>query len=908
MTADQQISNIDRIISKSLASSDPEDRGLLSQHILGDLRHLVEACMVRFTYGDRAASLDMSTIKHAVNHVASMGKYKFLSDFHQRLQASKSHYTLDEDGSIRLMLRYLDYLYKLRDFVQTEFGYEILTSLEDYPIRQSLQAPYRKAIAHTIDAAAPSEPARLDVDRYYVWRSTPFFVDGKVYYEVTLTSARDQPSNTDHFVTYSAHSILPNHAVRVSMTDARITVDGFNIPITIILAWSVSIRPCELKCMAQILNIGRYETSGRDHGYQLLMSILTRHMSSILDVAKLSQAHYGNLKSELLRTGAAKEAGLLDALRKAIQPGMPGANIISYLAYGMRYGVLKAQLDSRPNYKLTNLHLQNGSIGFDEMPLCTNPLNHVPRLSDVLLCVESDGREHELLCARLTRNAEREGLIFTPEKDLPFSDIEKLQSEFNELVYRAHKNRRTIDCHNGHYYIRGYVNDAIDILSALFNCATSGVPGYSRAIENAISNATFYGSYNEEKKDALRELFVSSKVAAIYGSAGTGKSTFISLVSQTTQGNKLFMAYTHAAVENLKKRVGEEAGDFMTVESFRQSRAAIHYVLVVVDECSTVPNETMRIVLDKLHTERLLLVGDECQIGSIRFGNWFELCKRVLPKAARFTLHETFRTGEEDLLTLWKRTRERDLRTSEFISKNGFTSRLSPEIFTRASEDEVVLCLSYNGLYGVNNINRILQQSNDEAPIEWRHRVYKVGDPIVFGNTRRFQPVIYNNSKGTIRRIEKLADQIRFDIEVQSHFTNASGADLLYLGNPTSYTTLVRINVFLTNDETDEETSTEYSKTVMPFQIAYAMSIHKAQGLEYDSVKLVIPCEVDDLVTHDIFYTGVTRAKRRLRIYWEPESQEKILESFEGRDGREGIIKKELTFLKQIAKKRGNKI
>ncbi|MBR3158027.1 MAG: ATP-binding domain-containing protein, partial [Atopobiaceae bacterium] len=92
------------------------------------------------------------------------------------------------------------------------------------------------------------------------------------------------------------------------------------------------------------------------------------------------------------------------------------------------------------------------------------------------------------------------------------------------------------------------------------------------------------------------------------------------------------------------------------------------------------------------------------------------------------------------------------------------------------------------------------------------------------------------------------------------------------------------------------------------FQIAYAMSIHKAQGLEYDSVKLVIPCEVDDLVTHDIFYTGVTRAKRRLRIYWEPESQEKILESFEGRDGREGIIKKELTFLKQIAKKRGNKI
>lgn len=368
------------------------------------------------------------------------------------------------------------------------------------------------------------------------------------------------------------------------------------------------------------------------------------------------------------------------------------------------------------------------------------------------------------------------------------------------------------------------------------------------------------------------------------------------------------MAYTHAAVENLKKRVGEEAGEFMTIESFKGSRAVSHYALVVVDECSTVPNETMCKALDKMRTERLLLVGDECQIGSIRFGNWFELCKRVLPKAARFTLTETFRTGEEDLLTLWKRVRERDLRTSEFISKNGFTSRLSPEIFTRTAEDEVVLCLSYNGLYGVNNVNRILQQSNDEDPIEWRHRVYKVGDPIIFGNTRRFQPVIHNNSKGTIRRIEKLDDQIRFDIEVQSKFINANRADLLHLGNPTSDTTLVRINVFLTNDETDDGTSSEYSKTVMPFQIAYALSIHKAQGLEYDSVKLVIPCEVDDLVTHDIFYTGVTRAKRHLRIYWEPESQEKVLESFEERDGRVNIINKELAFLKQIAKERGIKL
>lgn len=52
----------------------------------------------------------------------------------------------------------------------------------------------------------------------------------------------------------------------------------------------------------------------------------------------------------------------------------------------------------------------------------------------------------------------------------------------------------------------------------------------------------------------------------------------------------------------------------------------------------------------------------------------------------------------------------------------------------------------------------------------------------------------------------------------------------------------------------------------------------------------------------------MTQAKRHLRIYWEPESQEKILESFEGRDGRANTINKELAFLKQIARERGVKL
>ena len=67
------------------------------------------------------------------------------------------------------------------------------------------------------------------------------------------------------------------------------------------------------------------------------------------------------------------------------------------------------------------------------------------------------------------------------------------------------------------------------------------------------------------------------------------------------------------------------------------------------------------------------------------------------------------------------------------------------------------------------------------------------------------------------------------------------------------------------------------SNKIVPFQIAYAISIHKAQGLEYDSVKVVINDEVEDMISHNIFYTAITRAKKSLKIFWSPECQEKIL-------------------------------
>lgn len=56
-----------------------------------------------------------------------------------------------------------------------------------------------------------------------------------------------------------------------------------------------------------------------------------------------------------------------------------------------------------------------------------------------------------------------------------------------------------------------------------------------------------------------------------------------------------------------------------------------------------------------------------------------------------------------------------------------------------------------------------------------------------------------------------------------------------------------------------------YSHLLPPYEMGYALSIHKSQGSEYDSILLLIPQEE---ISIPLLYTGMTRAKRDYRIYW----------------------------------------
>ena len=200
-----------------------------------------------------------------------------------------------------------------------------------------------------------------------------------------------------------------------------------------------------------------------------------------------------------------------------------------------------------------------------------------------------------------------------------------------------------------------------------------------------------------------------------------------------------------------------------------------------------------------------------------------------------------------------------------------------------------ILCLAADGLAG-ERLSVLPVTADPNPAFSWGIQQYKVDDPVLFLESSRFHPLIYNNMKGKIVKIEILDAgtvdaRIIFDIELEKLIDEreAGWYDLEYIGESEKGNSIVSFAVFQTKDE-DEDDDGNVSRTVVPFQIAYAVSIHKAQGLEYTSVKLVITDEVDELITHNIFYTAITRTQNLLKIYWTPEVEEKVLKRIKPRN------------------------
>lgn len=874
---DREILNVDKVICDNIDKREALGIKLLSQNIISQLRNFVEAIVLKIYSFTHETKVSYDEKKKALKYIKTRDDLAFLRKFHSSLQVTASHSTMEPDAAARMMWNYLEFMYECRSYVKREFGLDVLHNLDELELTNDDNlAEYYKKIAQVLERNPTGKISKYPTDRFYIIKKRPFRYGGEMYYELTISNTYGAARKTDRLIVFTKLNIPDYYSVHLEFVKEKIEIIGHSMEIMIVVVFFVSIRPCELNCFNSFLGYTTNVTTTHSE-YRRLMAYLTETGINLTDFLAMSDIKFRDTAKYICN--GANVTPIFTSLKTCREyMGKPGFNVLTYLLYSLNYNVLQDQYNREKNSELSGLYLKYGCIPFEIMPYFNNLPNHPTSLYDLLNCIDPTGHEHEILGRFIRYNTEINAKLYTPVKELDrFKNIDDLIARYNQNVYYKHKPDSCLAFENGFVYLKGYESNTIKIIQGIVSLTEKGIEGYRASVE-AWLDETKYNIDSPEKLKHLENMFENSQVALIYGSAGTGKSTMVKHISAFfADKNRLYLANTHTAVDNLRRIVGGVPNQFSTIKKCLSNDKASCDILII-DECSTVSNVDMVEILGHVSFKLLVLVGDIYQIESIKFGNWFTIAKEFVPKSAICELTYVHRSSDSDLKQLWDSVRKLDDKMLSLLESKNYCSAPDGSIFEKEKyTDEIILCLNYDGLYGINNVNRFLQEEREYKCVEYNFERYKVGDPIIFTENSRFGDLLYNNLKGVILDIQEEDKQIKFTIEVDK---TLNGFDVdgypLKLEPPIhEKKSVVSFYVGKTVIKDDEDRRAE---SIVPFKVAYAVSIHKAQGLEYDSVKIIITDEVGDRISHNVFYTAITRAKSKLKIYWSAEAEKKILE------------------------------
>lgn len=370
--------------------------------------------------------------------------------------------------------------------------------------------------------------------------------------------------------------------------------------------------------------------------------------------------------------------------------------------------------------------------------------------------------------------------------------------------------------------------------------------------------------FNNSQREAIKGSLLNN-LFIITGGPGTGKTTIIkavvdiyerlcgdielkdiTLLAPTGKASKRITESVHRKASTIHKflKWNKETKEF-SVNRFNP----VDTRLVIIDEFSMVDIFLFNSLLDGLTSKvKLILVGDANQLPSIQPGNILAdlLCVNDISK---IYLSDIYRTKKESYiipLALDIKDRKKfDELPNNFDDFKFFSvpdihiKDYLKKIFEKAKDknmnidDFQVLIPMYKGENGIDNINILMQsifnkESIMKKEIIIRDTIYREGDKVI-QLVNDVDSNIFNGDTGYIRRIINGKSPI---IEID------------YNGNVVTYK----------KGKFDE------------FTLAYAISVHKSQGSEYDNVVVVIPSNMKRMLYNKLIYTAVTRAKKSLII------------------------------------------
>ena len=433
--------------------------------------------------------------------------------------------------------------------------------------------------------------------------------------------------------------------------------------------------------------------------------------------------------------------------------------------------------------------------------------------------------------------------------------------------------------------------------------ATQLAPTASSDSSDALD--LFFPEPSDQKQAA--QLATQSSVCVIAGGPGTGKTTAVARILAVLGQSKpdplrvILTAPTGRAAARLEQSVRENLTRCEALPgadvNVRYESGTIHRVLgikpwggvdhdagrplpadlIVVDEASMLSLHLMALLLDAIPTSaRLILVGDPDQLASVEAGavladivaNSGTIPVARLSHTYRFSgaiasLAESIRHGDADTaLTILSQS----LGQIEWIPSDLDSPDFSPDSLEGLREDVVGQSSSMIRAANTGDTAEALRLlDSHRLLLAHRHgisgvshwtsvvRGWLVHSPDIGGLGSHW----YSGMPVLITRNDDLMGIFNGDSGV---IVSTQAGLRLALGDGTS-TRLIAPDM------------------IQAWEPLYASTIHKSQGSQYDTVSLILPPRTTALLTRELFYTAVTRAKTYLRVIGSPDSIRHAIES-----------------------------
>ena len=393
---------------------------------------------------------------------------------------------------------------------------------------------------------------------------------------------------------------------------------------------------------------------------------------------------------------------------------------------------------------------------------------------------------------------------------------------------------------------------------------------------------------SEKQKEAVKAIN-DNNVTIITGGPGTGKTTIIKSIIEIYKQKKykiVLCAPTGRAAKRMSETTGEEAstlhrlleiGKVDEESLFKKDNeyqgAPIDGDIIIVDEVSMVDMFIMSYLLDCIYQgTKLILVGDSDQLPSVGPGS---VLKDLIASEKIVTVHldKIFRQAAKSKIIV---------NAHRVNNGKGFISKDDPELEEDANQDFFFI--------KENNQEKILK----EVLSLCNGRLKNFGEYDFFENIQVLTPTkkgllvtkelnkalqeelnphregeAEKSSMGAIFRIGDRVMQIKNNYDMYWERLCESGVETgngIFNGETGIITNINEKGKILSVKFDDEKVCKYEFNDLEQIEHSYCMTIHKAQGSEFDVVIMIVPQAAPMLLTRNLLYTGLTRAKKLLIV------------------------------------------